>query len=384
MTEPLFRFLRVEKAVEQIRQEHPRASEPLGVVPQTDLSKLIERILGAPPSEYPEIAGELTRREATILVHAYQRRLTPEQHGAITEVLVLRPLPRQLTQAWIIVRNHPDLTPLKSAMRRIAFNFARQEASKDPAIDLLAALWSAVDFDRGLIESIEKTTESLEGWSRTAWPDHLALDPAMPLFHRMQAAALAYGSRRLLGLYPGEDLAEWFVYVPESLFDAAAANYIQQLDERKWSLKILERCVDRHGLPAAGDAFWLRIDEPKRMAIQRLIAGRLIAEFFRDVDDPSGRFRFWQNYVDRLISIAYPLNRERVMLHFRGFIIVEFQEIGNAGYVYEESARDAVSRRVTGPGSHASCKIPELALHRIIHNQNWQRNTKAALDRNMN
>lgn len=381
MTRLEFQFNRLQKSVEKIRQEHPRASEPMQSAPQDDLTALIERIVKASPSEYPAIAKEMTRRDATLLVHAYQRRLSDDQHDAITEVLVLRPLPRQLTQGWYIFRNHPGLKALAAGLRRIAEQIPESQVASDPTLGRLRRIWTSERLGRGLILVITETEYSVHDWCAKAWPADLAVELESPLHNRLKGLALAHGSTGLLRRHHNAELLNWFSYVPEPLFDDAAANYIQQLSESEWDKTILEKCVNRHGLPAAGGAFWARIDNEKRMAIQRLIAGQLIAEFFRDVDDPAGRFRFWRDYVDHLVSIAYPTNRERVLLHFRNLIVVEFRDIGNAGYVYEEKHRAEIEKIVKSLRPHSDCKVPEIAVHRIIHNRNWQWNTRNALSR---
>ncbi len=377
-----FQFHRLQKSVEKIRQEHPRASEPMQSAPQDDLTALIERIVKASPSEYPAIAEEMTRRDATLLVHAYQRRLSDDQHNAITEVLVLRPLPRQLTQAWYIFRNHPGLKALAEGLRRISGQIPESQVGSDPTLSRLHRIWTSDRLGRGLVQAITETEYSVHDWCAKAWPTDLAVELESPLHNRLKGLALAHGSTDLLRRHQNSELLDWFSYVPEPLFDDAAANYIQQLSESEWNKTILEKCVNRHGLPAAGGAFWTRIDNEKRLAIQRLIAGQLIAEFFRDADDPAGRFRFWREYVDHLVSIAYPSNRERVLLHFRNLIVVEFRDIGNAGYVYEEKHRAEIEKIVKSLRPHSDCKIPDIAVHRIIHRQNyWQRRTRDILRR---
>jgi len=381
MTKPIFRFKKLEEIVEKVKQEHPRASEPMVTFPMDELTALIELVVRAAPSDYPAIAGGLTSREAVILLHGYQRRLSVEKHDAITEVLVLRPVLRHLTQAWYIFRNHPDLVALKRGMRRISPSLPPGDIAKDSILARLSKIWGGENLDQSLVSDIAKSGETVFAWCTGSWPTGLTIDPSSPLHHRLKAATLVYGRRDLFLRHTLKGIGDWFEYVPESMFDDAAANYIQQLAKSEWSRPVLERCVERHGLPAAGGPFWDRIDKSKRRAIQQLIAGELIADFFRDVDDPSGRFRFWKDFVDELVGIAYPQNRERVMLHFKKLVVVEFRDIGNAGYVYEAAQQSQIKRAVIGPGSHSECKNQALAVHRIIHHGNWQRNTRAILRR---
>jgi len=381
---PLFRFIKLERAAEVIKEDHPGALEPIRHASQEELTSLIELIARSNREEFPSIADQLTRRSATILVHAFERRLPEEVHEAISEVLALRPLPRQLTQAWVIFRTHPELPALLRGMYKIANALRPTQLEGEHSLRSLYDIWRSENVEKSLVVAMDQFDGTVSKWCETSWPADLAIDAGQPLHKHLKALVLAHGSSKLIRKHRHEELVAWFDFVPNRLFDDAGVNYIQTFDDSRWNRGILDRYIERHGLPAGGGRFWGRISPDKRKAIQRLVAGQLIAEFFTDIDDPSGRFQFWKKYIDQLVGIAYPPNRERVLLHFRRLLVVEFRDMGNAGYLYKEEHRARIARIVKSDSPHGACKISEIAIFRIIHNRNWQANTKAALDRIFN
>lgn len=372
MSEALYDFRKLQESIETIKKQHARASEPILDFQVSDLTALIERIVSAAQAEYDTIASSLTPHDATLLIHAYQRRLPEDAFKAITSVLALRPVPRQLSQAWHILRNHPDLSPLLDGMKSIAEAIALPTGRQDGQLEKLHQLWNSSDVYASLVEEMANTSHPLDDWIEDAWSRDLGPDASYPIYHRIQAAILAFGSRDLLMRHSVDDLSEWFDYVPEAMYDDAAVNYINSLTELEWSDEIIANCVDRHGLPAALGPFWSRVDQSKRLIIQRKLASKMIGDFFEDMDDPEMRYDFWRRYIDHFVDVAYPRNRSRIMMVFRNAVIVEFRDLGNAAYVYERSDQSWVSRVVKGNGDNSSCKDPSRALGKVSHYQNWR------------
>ena len=374
MSDALYDFYKIRSRLETIRKQHPSASEPILDFQTDDLTPLIERITQADPSQYTEIARSLTRHEATLLIHAYQRRLTDEAFASITSVLELRPLPRQLSQAWFVLRNHPDLSPLIDGMRAIAQAIKLPKGNADIHLDRIHHFWQSPDIYNALVIDLADTPLPLEQWAHDSWNADIRPDAAFPIYNRIQAAILVNGSREVLLRHPIHEIASWFNSVPNALYDDAAVNYINCLKESEWSDEIITSCVDRHGLPAAMGLFWSRVDKDKRLLIQRKVAAKLIGDFFDDVNDPEDRFDFWRHYVDQLIGITFPHSRSRVMLVFQKAVIVEFRDLGNAIYIYDRSDQGWVDRVVKGGGDNSSCKDIDRAITKVSHFRNWRQN----------
>ena len=381
MSELIYNFGKLKRCVEIIKAQHPRASEPITSIHQDDLSSLIKRIVSAEERAWPDVAIALTKHEATLLIHAYQRKLSDHHYNAITQVLSLRPVIRQLPQAWSILRNHPDLKPLIVAMGTITKAITLPESNQDMALEKLHLIWSADDIYGYLVTDLNSTKLPLDQWSHGAWSPDQRPDESFPIYHRIQAEILTRGSRDLLIRHPKHEIASWFDFVPESSYDDAAVNYINQLNEKEWNLTIIEQLVERHGLPAAMGTFWSRVDKKKRLIIQRLIGAKLIGDFFADVCDPEGRFEFWRGYVDHLAGIAFPQSRQRVLLVFSRALVVEFRDLGNAVYFYQTSDRDWVERAVTSTSPNTACKDKTRCITKVNHSQNWRVRMRNTLQR---
>lgn len=372
MTDALYDFYKIRSRMETIKKQHPRASEPILDINVDDLTQLIERIVKASPSDRPDIARLLKSKQATLLIHAYQRRLPLEAFEAITEVLRLRPVPRQLSQAWHILRNHPDLSPLQSAMAHIAKAIELPETNNDSHLSRLHDLWRSPDLYQHLVRDLASSTLPIDQWAHGAWRADQRPDDSFPIHHRIQAAVLCHGDREVLLRHALSDLERWFDSIPEALYDDATANYINSLTESEWADSVIENCISRHGLPAALGAFWRRIDERKRLIIQRRVAAKLIGDFFDGVNDPEYRFDYWKGFVDYLIDIAFPDSRARVMMVFKEAIVVEFRDINNAVYIYDRTDQSWVKRVVCGTGDNASCKDKSRAHATVNHHRRWR------------
>lgn len=376
----LVSFSALEKALARATEEHPRRSEPAPAPDTNELSQLIARIAATPEPELPQLAARLSDREAVILVHAFELDLDEELNDALHVVLTHRPVPRQLSQGWIVYRNHPTRQALTNVLRGIAERIPDEALRGDSVLQRLRTIWRDGDPPEALVADLASSGHGMDAWLKDSWPGDLTVDTAAPLGLAMPGFILAHASRPVLLRHGLVEIAAWFDGIWPSLVRPASINYLNKLGSGEWSWPLVESWVERYGLPRGGHEFWDEVYPEKCDVIQRHIAGRLIEEFFMTAKDPEGRFRFWKSYVDDLVDIAYPPNKQRVMLRFNNVIVVEFKDIGNAGYIYGDQHASRVERLVVSNRHHAACKVKDIVRHRILHQANWQPRAREVLD----
>jgi hypothetical protein len=377
----LHAFGALQEALEEVKQRHFRLSDPTAPPAEDRLSKLIARILATPIAEHPEVARSLTDDDATILVHAFELDLSPENLATIGAVMAMRPLPRQLVQAWIVLRNHPTTKHLHKTMRGISAAIGDGVLASDSTLSRLGKIWGAEHLPTSLVADLAAGEETVRGWCESDWGAGLEVKPESPLALAMRGFVLAYGERSVLLRHQLVELSAWFEDIIPSSLELSAQNYIRQLESSEWDWARILEWVGRYGLPAKRKPFWEKVEKSKRDEIQRKIAGDRMRDFFGSAQDPAERFKFWEGYSGALIDLAFPRNRERVFMEFRGVVVVEFRDIGNAGYIYDASYASVMKKLVASDCAHAKCKDKNAARHRILHQSSWQANARRYLSR---
>jgi hypothetical protein len=371
MNAHLYKFDKLKSCLKIVKEHHPNISDPIVDIAQDDLTALITKIINADIRELPAIANGLSNHEATVLVHAYQRQMKKSHYKKISSVLEVRPFSRQLIQAWSILKNHPQCDPLINAMKSISGSIEIPNSQKSSILGKLQSYWISDSIFKSIVSDIESSNNTLDIWTLNDWNSDNSPNKAFPIYHMIKASILSYGSRKLLKQH-SDELSEWFEFVPETYYDSASKNYINQLRDSEWDWAVIENIVNRHGLPAAKDYYWEGIEEKKRLIIQRHIGGKLMDEFFSDMYDPDGRFGFWKSYVDYVAEIAFPDNKSRVMLVFAKAIVVEFRDTNNAAYFYYIRDKSWIKKRVVESYDNGQCKDRDRAITYKSHFPNWK------------
>jgi hypothetical protein len=198
---------------------------------------------------------------------------------------------------------------------------------------------------------------------------------------------LQSGSATTLALHESE-LLDWVIQLSEGnthLLESFAANYIGTLESgHRWRKEVLDWLFDKLGQPSRKrlTGAWRRIDDIRPgvvAAILRWLALLKMEDFFREANDPHGRFEFWREHFSEHIIRATPVARgEAILLHMPPLAIVEFSEKGNAAYVYPESEHSRLVSRRNEPLAHYKDRDRLLRRsrneegYRILHNAGWQ------------
>ncbi len=163
---------------------------------------------------------------------------------------------------------------------------------------------------------------------------------------------------------------------------AFGQRYLTLLESRQaWNEQILRWILDRFGDPGTAEAmprFWEAVSVEVRQEFRRWVIERQMADFFRDVYDPNGRFAFWKQFIDHIRDAKLSRDGSAALLDFGRFFVVEFAEIGNAAYVYPTDCMQRLLEKLTDPKAvqiwyrNLYLKDRTIALDRILHTPNWQ------------
>jgi len=382
MSKALCTFHRLQQAATVVKKQHLRLDELAKSVEGDVLEKLIEVIENCDSNDIPELARILTTREARLLVYLLIRDLEPKTVYKVYHLLEIRTNPRQLVQGWSLFRSHPGSEQLRKGLSIISKSLYNKQSQLTEFIQRIQQIFLSADIDQALVKELTQSDLVLVDWlsGLSSTNDYLVTD-SYPLYVWMQNMVLRLGDRNLLVRHGLEEIETWFDNIPARFYDDASVNYINVLYDYEWNISRIEEIVERYGLPALKNTFWHNVDEKKQKAIQHLVGYRLIAEFFEDLVDPNRRFEFWKGYVDFLTGAVYPKDRSRILLKFTQFLLVEFRDVGNAGYIYPKRELRWLDTVVAdGTRSNDDCKDKYRVDYRIIHNQGWQISTRDFLE----
>jgi hypothetical protein len=106
---------------------------------------------------------------------------------------------------------------------------------------------------------------------------------------------------------------------------------------------------------------------------QQVLHALRLAEFF-DADDDNERFEFWRTYLPKMKDVIGDVENSRIFIEFDGFGVVEFGDIGYAGYVYKtDYFREVVDKHQAKPHlGNRNFQNRDHAIDRLIHQHGWQ------------
>jgi len=326
------------------------------------------------------MATDLPLVSIHLLITSLTRSLSNRLRERVEHIIHVRATYKLLPTFWHVLRNHPYSDDLLRVAARVASAVKTPSRHNLSTIERLQSLLAPVPFGPALLDDIADSGLDLSTWCHDTWPDHLRVNIRSPLYYRLCMEILINGSRVLLQRHDKATLMQWFEQIDDRIYDLAAYNLIDKLDIEQIDQRILESCVNRHGLPAKGGRFWHGIDHDKLLAIQRLIGEKMICDFFESADDPEDRFSFWRIYVPLLVDMHYPINKSRVLLDFGRFLVVEFRDLGNAVYIYPHTMRDWIVPVVMSSSHNGACKDRSSTIIWLTHGGRWRERAAEALD----
>jgi hypothetical protein len=382
MSKELCAFHRLQKAAAVVQKQHLKLDELAKSLEVDVLEKLIKAIENCNLNDIPKLAPSLTTKEANLLVYLLIRDLKPMTIYKTLHLLEIRANPRQLVQGWSLFRNHPGSEQLRKGLSVVSKSLYNRQSQLPEFTQKIQQIFLPSYIDLALVSELAKSNLILVDWlSGVSSRNDYSKPDSFPLYGWMQNIVLRLGDRNLLVRHGLEEIETWFNSLPAKFYADASVNYINVLYDYEWKISRIEEVVERYGLPASENPFWQNVDDKKRKAIQRLIGYRLIADFFEGLEDPNRRFEFWNDYVDYLTDAVYPKDRSRILFKFTNFLLVEFRDVNNAGYIYPLNEAGWLETVVADEFQiHDACKDRDRATYRIIHNKNWQENTRYLLE----
>ncbi|MCB9665823.1 MAG: hypothetical protein H6732_17065 [Alphaproteobacteria bacterium] len=244
-----------------------------------------------------------------------------------------------------------------------------------------SAWHDVVDLTRTLSISPSARDASLPGLF-----DALELDPATPLAERVGESWLSVVDRRALRRHL--EAHEAFVKRPEAPAGLVRALADATLDE------VAMGAAGPGQLPPAAPgtrmlhALRERYDGWPREALQQrrwqaharrtlelarwLWISESIETFFGRLRGDRDRLVYWRRWISHITDTEHFREANAFMVQVGRLCVVEFGDVGNAAYAYDERAWPQV--RARRPRRPEELKHKGLAMFRIIHNAGWQRN----------
>lgn len=380
-----FESSELRRALRAIEETHRRSAE----IDDSERSSRIERVRellrATPDDKVPMLCARLTRRDLFILPDL----IAAETEAAIEQRACLLAGAAQLGEipkrSWkLTVRQGPH-SGLHAVLR--AYREPRWLAEIVGNVDDVPRVgrWLAGEtLEAGLAADRERErATTVEEWMSGFPLMKPPLDEASPVWPAFWRELLQGGSRRVLGGEHPSTLIERAQSLGEGVVDAFVVNYLVRFrSERAWHTRIIDWAIRKYGRPSADSVIgvWRRADtrDPGVIAeVLSWLALRTLDDFFRSVNDPGGRFEFWKKNFGHLLLEAHRLcGGEAAALRFRGVVVVEFANYGNAAYVYPDSELPWVLRsHARSPGDVKDLgRLIRLSTgdFRIIHSVAWQ------------
>jgi hypothetical protein len=112
----------------------------------------------------------------------------------------------------------------------------------------------------------------------------------------------------------------------------------------------------------------LGLSEMATIKVKKYLLKRGIEEFFKKDNE---RMQFWKNYIDRMINVKLKdyYSTKAIIMYFYKYDIVEFEDKGNALYIYEKGVVDGLF----------DLKDRFKCYERFLHSGSWQIRLKQRL-----
>lgn len=359
---------RLVAAVEEAVRRHP-STRVAPAAPErmllVELMGLIEEVAqGAASAE--EIARELNVRQVRALPHAIGA--WPELRAACASVLTFRlsaALGVSVLRLW-------TRFPLDPHVQTLAHTFGQRFGWEGLlGTDLASAVleWTAATHpgevirdwlsERGLARSDLRTFTELEALVDT------------PLERSVREAILTGGTAFQLQAEGSAELRRGFQELAPRDRLLMGRNYLARVSPQAWDGPLCSTIRTSYGLPGQPEAlpaFWAPVPEEIRRAFRRrILSGDLKRAFAGDTE----RHEYWSHWLDDLADIQRGRARdvEYAVLHFRGFGVVEFFQVGHAAFFYPDPELKRILASV--PSEPGDLK-EDTGSNRLVHQGAWQ------------
>ncbi|MCB9725557.1 MAG: hypothetical protein H6748_16030 [Spirochaetaceae bacterium] len=354
----------------------------------TALEHLRELLSATPADIVPNLAGRLRRQELDLLADLVAIETISGIARKAVSLAAAAPSKRLARRCWhlLVTRGgSSQLTPLLKALTRDE----RFLSAVVPEIESRSRFDSWLSDDGlsvGLLGDLEGSQQrKVAAWLQDLPPLSEPIVEDSALFRELMTKLLTTGSRALLASQGTSTLERWLDASPTRVRHEFSIHYVVTFRaDRAWSEDLADRVVREIGHPQANakSTSWRSIEARSAGAgidFANWIALRELKEFFGSIDDPHGRFKFWERgFGTQIVRVARVAEGEAAMLHIPPLLVIEFANKGYAAYVYaEQDWGHFESLRSKNPRVYQERK--RLVRHpgnatpyRILHPEGWQ------------
>lgn len=369
------------QALEKVRTLHPTRKRVAMEVDSQFLEKLKSLLLRTPFPELPELAQSLNvqylRGSLLLLCLEDEERLVEK-----AEIVILQRRRRDLlAYAWYLLKMRYPVPRLERVARVLGKKFGwKRVVPAESLSDRISAWFVSSPLDSSILRDfLQSGATKLESWL-----ENVDIHRNSGLFRAVRRRLLMWFDKATIDRLGHEYLLKIAQDERDQAQREFAARYLNQLKtENHWQFPVLNWIKGKFGSPPreakALTLFWKSVESEARMRFKKWAVERALGEFFKDINDPNGRFRFWKRFSDHIIEVEKTADGDVALLDFGHFGVVEFAQIGNAAYVYPavhfQQVRQRAARRIY---DNRALKIPSRTIKklawdgRIIHSGAWQ------------
>lgn len=364
---------RLARAVLQAIELHPGTATAPTALPAEGLSVLRKRVAEARGSteRLEQLALALSPRQMRALVTGLEQ--WEELREAVAFLLLFRGKPSMIAPLWRSWQRFPLVGQVREVLVQLASRFGWDEAAGPGYAELIRGWVSAPEPGVAIQRWLDGLRRSYADLPQlTASP----LAPGTPLLKLLRDAILTHGSTHQLNVEGPKRLLEWNKELSPPQRLLFGRNYLVRIPIAYWDVAVLEQLERVYGLPRRPHIpeFWNPLPEEIKEAFQRHFIERRLREAFGGDSD---RYAYWLKWMKALAEVRTSRvgGVDWALLRFDRFGVIEFFEVGNAAYFYENDLLEQVIRRPAyHPRDLKDLYSPGFTWNdnRLIHRGAWE------------
>lgn len=326
------------------------------------------------PDGLTRLAAELNARQVRALYVGMGA--WPELRQEVLAMLRSRANPRHAASVWSLWIRYPGVAEIVELARFFVGVHGLERAVGSSYAGVAHEWVRALDPPRRIREWLAETglrREELDPGEDGTFAD-------TPMARAVFEEILVRGTAAQLRSEATADLLDGFEQLSPPRRQEMGANYLTRLRAGDWDHRVCERLRKAYGLPGAEGStgpFWRRVPDEAQAAFRRLYFQKRLRRAFGAGTD---RHRYWEHWIDAMRDFreGHAGTVKYAILRFQGFGVVEFFEVGNAAYFYNDRDLERIlNRRI----QHQSDLKDQTAGERLIHGQFWQAHANSMMAR---
>lgn len=148
-------------------------------------------------------------------------------------------------------------------------------------------------------------------------------------------------------------------------------NYLAALNPEEYDQLLFTQLIDRLNDPRKNKSRWNNIPEQVIKKVKQRLIRTELYEFF---DSDSERFNYWSKYVNEVEDVDFNEEPMIAAMYFGEFVVVEFNQKGNAAYFYEQTGfskhlAHKLKRDINE--SELKDRAASYYIHKVNHAGSW-------------